>query len=52
MFNEVFSNEGGLLSGSTRILVTHRRNVIGKADYIMVSEEVAKVLGGEKRDTT
>ncbi len=35
VFEEVFSNQG-ILRGSTRILATHRTNVVAKADFTLV----------------
>ncbi len=34
----MIGNEG-ILRGTTRVLVTHRRNIIGKADFILVLRE-------------
>ena len=38
VFEQVIGNNG-LLRDSTRILVTHRTDVISKADFILVLEE-------------
>ncbi len=38
-------SNSGLLKDSTRILVTHRRNVVSKADYVLVSHKWCTLRG-------
>ena len=44
VFEQALSNEEGLLKGCTRILVTHRTNLLRQVDYVLVIKE-GKVAG-------